>query len=73
MAASQLQHAAPLFHTAWRLGAVDNAVKPRCTLPNKRTCHPTCLWQDKGGVIPALQKLSYAGKNMEDPQRTLEQ
>lgn len=29
--------------------------------------------QDKGGIIPALQKLSYAGKNLDDAQRTLEQ
>jgi hypothetical protein len=29
--------------------------------------------RDKGGILPALQKLSYAGKNMEDSQRTLEQ
>jgi hypothetical protein len=29
--------------------------------------------QDKGGIVPALQRLSYAGKNMEDSQRTLEQ
>ena len=26
----------------------------------------------KGGVIPALQRFSYAGKNLEDSQRTLE-
>ncbi len=29
--------------------------------------------QDKGGILPGLQKLSYAGKNMQDSQRTLEQ
>ena len=29
--------------------------------------------RDKGGIIPALQRLSYAGKNLEDAQRTLEQ
>ena len=29
--------------------------------------------QDKSGIIPALQKFSYAGKNLEDSQRTLEQ
>lgn len=28
---------------------------------------------EKGGVIPALQRFSYAGKNLEDSQRTLEQ
>ena len=27
----------------------------------------------KGGIIPALQRFSYAGKNLEDSQRTLEQ
>jgi hypothetical protein len=32
-----------------------------------------CWLQEKGGVIPALQRLSYGGKNLEDPQRTLEQ
>ena len=36
-------------------------------------CRRHRLWQDKGGVIPALQRLSYAGKNLEDAQRTLEQ
>jgi hypothetical protein len=29
--------------------------------------------QDKGGIVPALQRFSYAGKNLEDSQRTLEQ
>jgi hypothetical protein len=29
--------------------------------------------QDKGGIIPGLQQLAYAGKNMDDSQRTLEQ
>ena len=29
--------------------------------------------QDKGGVIPALQRLSYGGKNLDDAQRSLEQ
>lgn len=29
--------------------------------------------QDEGGILPALQKLSYAGKHLEDAQRTLEQ
>ncbi|KAK9823441.1 hypothetical protein WJX72_002787 [[Myrmecia] bisecta] len=28
--------------------------------------------RDKGGIMPGLQRLSYAGKNMEDSQRTLE-
>eukprot|EP00798_Chlamydomonas_sp_ICE-L_P002037 gene2037-18213_t len=28
--------------------------------------------RDKGGIPPALQRLSYAGKHMEDSQRTLE-
>jgi hypothetical protein len=28
---------------------------------------------EKGGIIPALQRFSYAGKNLEDSQRTLEQ
>ena len=29
--------------------------------------------QEKGGIPPALQKLSYAGKHFEDSQRTLQQ
>ena len=29
--------------------------------------------QDRGGILPGLQKLSYAGKNLEDSQRKLEQ
>lgn len=29
--------------------------------------------QDKGGIPLGLQRLSYAGKNLEDAQRTLEQ
>ena len=29
--------------------------------------------QDKCGVMPGLQKLCYAGKNFEDPDRPLEQ
>eukprot|EP00775_Hariotina_reticulata_P008823 gene8823-9002_t len=29
--------------------------------------------RDVGGVLPALQKLSYAGKHLDDAQRTLEQ
>lgn len=28
---------------------------------------------DQGGIIPALQRFAYAGKNLEDSQRTLEQ
>jgi hypothetical protein len=28
--------------------------------------------QDVGGILPALARLSYAGKHMEDAQRTLE-
>lgn len=31
------------------------------------------LLQDKAGIIPALQKLSFAGKNLDDAQRTLAQ
>ena len=33
-------------------------------------CHDM---QAVGGIIPALQKLSYAGKNFEDSQRSLQQ
>eukprot|EP00879_Flechtneria_rotunda_P026285 GHRR01028018.1.p1 GENE.GHRR01028018.1~~GHRR01028018.1.p1 ORF type:complete len:142 (+),score=15.29 GHRR01028018.1:308-733(+) len=29
--------------------------------------------RDTGGILPALQKLSYAGKHLNDAQRTLEQ
>jgi hypothetical protein len=31
------------------------------------------MMQDVSGIIPALQKFSYAGKNLDDSQRTLEQ
>lgn len=37
---------------------------------------PTCslhISQDKAGIIPALQLLSYAGKHLNDSQRTLAQ
>ena len=40
------------------------------------TCTPRdgfCPVQDIGGIPPGLQRFSYAGKNLEDPQRTLEQ
>ena len=50
---------------------------PLCVLSRKRSLArpraPPRPAQDKGGVIPALQRLSYAGKNLEDSQRTLEQ
>lgn len=39
-------------------------ITSRCTL---------CYMQAVGGIIPALQKLSYAGKNFEDSQRSLQQ
>jgi len=29
--------------------------------------------RDVGGILPALQRLSYAGKHLDDPQRTLQQ
>lgn len=32
-----------------------------------------CSTQDIGGIPPGLQRFSYAGKYLEDPQRTLEQ
>ena len=35
--------------------------------------HPLPDAQDRGGILPGLQKLSYAGKNFEDSQRKLEQ
>ena len=30
-------------------------------------------YQEKGGIIPGMQKLAYAGKKLDDPKRTLEQ
>jgi hypothetical protein len=41
----------------------------------QKSFHDACygIVQDKAGIIPALQKFSYAGKNLEDSQRTLEQ
>lgn len=47
----------------------------QCTVQglHATTFHASHLPQDNGGIIPALQRLSYAGKNMEDAQRTLEQ
>lgn len=41
---------------------------------NKLTAHwrPRTPAQDVGGVLPALQRLSYAGKHLDDAQRTLE-
>jgi hypothetical protein len=29
--------------------------------------------QDVGGIMPVMQKLSYAGKHLNDSQRTLQQ
>jgi len=29
--------------------------------------------KEKGGIIPGMQKLAYAGKKLDDPKRTLEQ
>lgn len=43
---------------------------PGSCLLTHNFCHGL---QDKSGIIPALQKLSYAGKNLDDPQRTLAQ
>lgn len=51
-------------HPAPPLPATADLDHPLDLLPNS---------QDQGGIIPALQKLSYAGKNLEDAQRTLEQ
>ncbi|MEW5307332.1 MAG: hypothetical protein WDW36_009737 [Sanguina aurantia] len=40
--------------------------------PQMRVEELRLIIRDAGGIIPALQKLSYAGKNLEDSQRTLE-
>jgi len=50
-------------------------------LPATSRCAPThsahtpasTNTQNQGGVLPALQRLSYAGKHLDDAQRTLEQ
>jgi hypothetical protein len=44
-----------------------------CLNVSKQRISFNFMLQDKGGIIPALQRLSYAGKNLEDSQRTLEQ
>eukprot|EP00877_Chromochloris_zofingiensis_P002825 jgi/Chrzof1/12543/UNPLg00494.t1 len=43
-------------------------VSPKMRVEELRT-----VIRDKGGIIPALQKFSYAGKHLNDSQRTLEQ
>jgi Ubiquitin family len=40
--------------------------------PKMRIDELRCVIRDVGGVLPALQRLSYAGKRLEDPVRTLE-
>ncbi|KAK2079390.1 hypothetical protein QBZ16_003081 [Prototheca wickerhamii] len=47
-------------------GPFDLEVSPLMRIEDLRK-----LIRDKSGIIPALQKLSYAGKNLDDPQRTL--
>lgn len=49
-------------------GAFIIKISPKMRIEEVRT-----VIRDKGGILPALQKLSYAGKNLEDSQRTLEQ
>ncbi|KAI3435551.1 hypothetical protein D9Q98_001616 [Chlorella vulgaris] len=40
--------------------------------PKMRVEELRIVIRDKGGIIPGLQQLAYAGKNMDDSQRTLE-
>ncbi|GIL62388.1 hypothetical protein Vafri_16609 [Volvox africanus] len=40
--------------------------------PKMRVEELRLVIRDKGGIVPALQKLSYAGKHLDDSQRTLE-
>lgn len=42
-------------------------VSPKMTIEDLRN-----VIRDKGGIIPGLQKLAYAGKHMDDPKRTLQ-
>jgi hypothetical protein len=64
----------------------DNACLQNDALVNLQNCQAEeqswCLacvvglvgvLQEKGGILPALQKLSYAGKRLADSQRTLQQ
>ncbi|GLC42997.1 hypothetical protein PLESTM_001411000 [Pleodorina starrii] len=41
--------------------------------PKMRVEELRLVIRDAGGILPALQKLSYAGKHLDDSQRTLEQ
>lgn len=49
-------------------GPFDIQVSPTMRVEDLRK-----VIRDKGGIVPALQKLSYASKHLDDPQRTLEQ
>jgi hypothetical protein len=48
-------------------GPFSIAVSPKMRVEELRR-----VIYEKGGIIPALQRLSFAGKNLEDSQRTLE-
>jgi hypothetical protein len=41
--------------------------------PKMRVEELRAVIRDVGGILPALQRLSYAGKHLDDAQRTLEQ
>lgn len=61
---------------AWRRRPAGTLCQQVWLMPSEESTKPAGAHsrvQDKGGIIPALQRLSYAGKNMEDSQRTLEQ
>ncbi|KIZ05123.1 hypothetical protein MNEG_2834 [Monoraphidium neglectum] len=49
-------------------GPFQIAVSPKMRVEELRR-----IIRDAGGVLPALQRLSYAGKHLDDAQRTLEQ
>jgi hypothetical protein len=53
-----------------------NVIRVRPAAPQRGqsnvNAHPGCS-QDACGVMPGLQRLSYAGKNFEDSNRSLEQ
>ena len=58
------------FESGARLSLAGLMWIPSLVPAKTNNCHGL---QDKSGIIPALQKLSFAGKNLDDPQRTLAQ
>mmetsp|Transcript_6266 Transcript_6266/g.15877 ORF Transcript_6266/g.15877 Transcript_6266/m.15877 type:complete len:101 (+) Transcript_6266:498-800(+) len=48
-------------------GPFDIDVSPKMTIQDLRM-----VIKEKGGILPGLQRLAYAGKKLDDPKRTLE-